>query len=63
MIGTLAHPLNLPVFDSDRGHVVDGYTILQPRVAVSLGGGKGQAHYRTCDLGHGYVNVNADYRT
>lgn len=36
MIGTLAHPLNRPVFDSDRGHVVDGYTILQPRVAVSL---------------------------
>ena len=36
MIGTLAHPLNQPVFDRRRGRVVDGYTILQPRVAVSL---------------------------
>jgi len=36
MVGTLAHPLNRPVFDAAMGRVVDGYTILQPRVDVSL---------------------------
>ncbi len=36
LVGTLAHPLNQPVFDAVRCRVVDGYTILQPRVAVSL---------------------------
>lgn len=36
MVGTLAHPLNRPVFDEQVGRVVAGYTILQPRVDVSL---------------------------
>ena len=36
MVGTLAHRLNRPVFDAQCGRVVDGYTILQPRVGVSL---------------------------
>ena len=36
LIGTLAHPLNRPVFDDDRGVVSQGYAILQPRVGVSL---------------------------
>jgi len=36
MIGAMAHPLNRPVFDRKRRRVVDGYSILQPRVGVSL---------------------------
>ena len=36
MVGTMAHPLNRPVFDAARRRVVDGYGILQPRVGVSL---------------------------
>lgn len=36
MVGTLAHRLNRPAFDARSGRVVDGYTILQPRVGVSL---------------------------
>ncbi|MBI3468568.1 MAG: cyclic beta 1-2 glucan synthetase [Planctomycetes bacterium] len=36
MAGTLAHPLNRPVFDARRCRVVDGHTILQPRIGVSL---------------------------
>ncbi|HVJ82753.1 MAG TPA: glucoamylase family protein [Planctomycetia bacterium] len=36
MVGTLAHPLNRPVLDERKCRVVDGYTILQPRVDVSL---------------------------
>jgi cyclic beta-1,2-glucan synthetase len=36
LVGTMAHPLNHPVFDAKRRVVVDGYGILQPRVGVSL---------------------------
>jgi cellobiose phosphorylase len=36
LVGTLAHPLNRPVFDDTRGIVREGYSILQPRVGVSL---------------------------
>ena len=36
LVGAMAHPLNRPVFDPERGRVVDGYGILQPRVGVSL---------------------------
>src|SRR5215204_4116687 len=35
-IGTMAHPLNLPVYDSNKKKVIDGYGILQPRVEPSL---------------------------
>ena len=34
MISTLAHPLNLPVFDKTERRIVDGYAILQPRVEL-----------------------------
>ncbi|MDR3460465.1 MAG: glucoamylase family protein [Verrucomicrobiae bacterium] len=36
LVGTMAHPLNHPVFDDARGVVREGYSILQPRVGVSL---------------------------
>jgi cyclic beta-1,2-glucan synthetase len=36
LIGTLAHPLNRPVFRDGGTRVVDGYGILQPRVSVTL---------------------------
>ena len=36
MVGAMAHPLNRPVFDSERRRVVAGYGIMQPRVGVSL---------------------------
>jgi cyclic beta-1,2-glucan synthetase len=36
MVGALAHPLNQAIIDPDRGVVVDGYGILQPRVGVSV---------------------------
>ncbi len=38
LAATLAHSLNRPCFDADTGVVVDGYSILQPRVGVSLPG-------------------------
>ncbi len=36
LVGTMAHPLNHPVFDTTGGIVTAGYGILQPRVGVSL---------------------------
>jgi len=36
LVGTMAHPLNRPEFDDVRGVVAEGYSILQPRVGVSL---------------------------
>jgi cellobiose phosphorylase len=36
LVATMAHPLNRPVFDAGRGVVAEGYSILQPRVGVSL---------------------------
>ena len=36
LVGTMAHPLNRPEFDAVRGIVAEGYSILQPRVGVSL---------------------------
>jgi cellobiose phosphorylase len=36
LVGTIAHPLNRPQFDSAKGVVTEGYSILQPRVGVSL---------------------------
>ena len=38
LAGTLAHPLNRPQFDAVKGVVVEGYSILQPRVGISLPG-------------------------
>ena len=36
LVGKMAHPLNHPRFDPATGHVVEGYAVLQPRVAPSL---------------------------
>ena len=32
-------------------------------ISLSVGRGRGIGHYWTCDLGHEYVRINADYRT
>lgn len=36
LIGNLAHPLNRPVYSADKGRIVEGYAILQPRASISL---------------------------
>ena len=38
LVGTMAHPLNRPGFDAGSGIVTEGYSLLQPRVDVSLPG-------------------------
>jgi cyclic beta-1,2-glucan synthetase len=36
LIGTMAHPLNKPVYEPTLGRVTDGYGILQPRITPTL---------------------------
>lgn len=36
LIGTIAHPLNCAGYDAERGRVVRGYGIVQPRIGVTL---------------------------
>lgn len=36
LIGNIAHPLNRPVYDTEKRRIVEGYAILQPRVSISL---------------------------
>ncbi len=38
MVGTMAHPLNQPVYSEKKQRIIHGYTILQPRVSNSLPG-------------------------
>ena len=40
LAGTMAHPLNHPAFNPVGGIVAEGYSILQPRVGVSLPGAR-----------------------
>jgi cyclic beta-1,2-glucan glucanotransferase len=37
-VGAMAHPLNQPAYDETKRRVIQGYGILQPRIAVSLPG-------------------------
>ncbi len=39
LVGLMAHPLNQAVFSADGRRVVDGYTVVQPRVETSPLGG------------------------
>jgi len=36
LVGALAHPLNRAVVDMDTNRVVEGYAILQPKVAINI---------------------------
>ncbi len=36
MIGTMAHPLNTPIIDSEKGIVVKGYGLMQPRISFDV---------------------------
>ena len=38
LVGTIAHPLNQPIFDPRVGRVTGGYGVLQPRITSTLPG-------------------------
>jgi cyclic beta-1,2-glucan synthetase len=46
LVGKIAHPLNRPRFDPQRGLVVQGHGILQPRVTPSLPMGRAGSLYQ-----------------
>ncbi len=36
LIGSMAHPLNCPIFDERKGIVKSGYALMQPRIGISM---------------------------
>ena len=56
----MAHPLNRPLYDAALGRVVDGYGILQPRVAISLPGSS-RSRYARLYGGATYETLRSAY--
>ncbi len=59
LVGTMAHPLNRPRLDPELQRVVEGYGILQPRVAPSLPTGPRSTTYQRIVSGPGGVDPYA----
>ena len=53
----------LPVEGYDETPVAAHLRGKEVRIAVDIGLGAGQATVWTCDLTHGYISINADYRS
>jgi glutamate N-acetyltransferase / amino-acid N-acetyltransferase len=53
----------LPVDGYDEAPVAAHLKGTDIRIAVDLGLGEGRATVWTCDLTHGYISINADYRS
>ena len=63
MIGALAHPLNRPQFIPKSGHLDHGYSVLQPRVSVSLASASRSLYARWMSLSPGldpYCTATSD---
>jgi cyclic beta-1,2-glucan synthetase len=59
LIGAIAHPFNQPRLDPEKGRVVDGYGILQPRITPSLPTGPRSTTYQRIVSGPGGVDPYA----
>ena len=59
LVGKMAHPLNAPCFDTERARVVDGYAILQPRIASALPLGYEGSRYQRLVSGAGGIDPYA----
>jgi glutamate N-acetyltransferase / amino-acid N-acetyltransferase len=53
----------LPVDGYDEAPVADHLKKAEIEIGVDLGLGEGRATVWTCDLTHGYISINADYRS
>lgn len=53
----------VPVEDYDESPVAAHLKDLEIEIGVDLGMGTGRATVWTCDLTHGYISINADYRS
>jgi len=61
--GTWAAREGLPLADYDEAPVAEHLRGREIDIAVDLGLGDGRATVWTCDLTHGYIAINADYRS
>jgi glutamate N-acetyltransferase/amino-acid N-acetyltransferase len=61
--GTWAAREGLPLADYDEAPVAAHLKGREIDIAVDLGLGDGRATVWTCDLTHGYISINADYRS
>lgn len=61
--GTWAAREGLPLADYDETPVAAHLKGRDITIEVDLGLGNGQATVWTCDLTHGYISINADYRS
>ncbi|MEM8726451.1 MAG: bifunctional glutamate N-acetyltransferase/amino-acid acetyltransferase ArgJ [Pseudomonadota bacterium] len=61
--GVWAAKNGLPVEDYDEAPVAEHLKGAEIDLAVDLGVGSGRATVWTCDLTHGYISINADYRS
>jgi cyclic beta-1,2-glucan synthetase len=63
LVGIMAHPLNQPQFDEAKRCVTAGYTIIQPRIAISLHGAARSGFTRLHENDSGidpYTRVTSD---
>ena len=61
--GTWAAKEGLPLADYDEVPVAEHLKGREIDIAIDLGLGDGRATVWTCDLTHGYISINADYRS
>jgi glutamate N-acetyltransferase/amino-acid N-acetyltransferase len=61
--GTWAAREGQPLADYDEAPVAEHLKSREVTIEVDLGLGKGRATVWTCDLTHGYISINADYRS
>ena len=61
--GTWAAREGQPLPDYDEAPVAAHLKGREVRIEVDLGLGQGRATVWTCDLTHGYISINADYRS
>ncbi len=61
--GTWAAREGLPLSEYDEVPVAAHLKGQEVTIAVDLGIGEGRATVWTCDLTHGYISINADYRS
>jgi glutamate N-acetyltransferase/amino-acid N-acetyltransferase len=61
--GTWAAREGLPLADYDEAPVAEHLKGREIELEIDLGLGEGRATVWTCDLTHGYIAINADYRS
>ncbi len=63
LVGLMAHPLNHAVYNERKKRIVEGYTIIQPRIAISLHGAIRSGYSRLHENDAGidpYTRVTSD---